>query len=190
MAELLLFHHAQGMTPGVRAFADELRGAGHTVHAPDLYDGRTFEDLAEGVAHGRGLGTEALLDRARREAAELPDRLVYAGWSLGVLPAQLLAQTRPGAAGAVFLEACAPAAEFGAWPAGLPVEVHGMDADPWFAAEGDLDAAREVVEASGRGQLFLYPGDRHLFADASLPAYDAEAATLLRTRLLAFLDSL
>ena len=187
MAEVLLFHHAQGQTKGFHELADRLREAGHTVHAPDLYDGRTFDDLEEGVGHARELGFGALADRGAAVAEELPAELVYIGLSLGVVPAQRLAQTRPGARGAVLLHACLPSSEFGGWPAGVPVQVHGMDADPFFAGEGDLDAARALVEETGDAELFVYPGDGHLFSDSSLPAYDAAAADLMTKRVLDFL---
>ena len=191
MAEVLLFHHAHGLTPGVRAFADVLVRAGHTVHVPDLYEGRTFDDLEQGVAHAQQIGFDVLLERGRRAADGLPDGLVLAGFSLGVLPAQLLAQTRPGARGALLLHACVPPAEFGGpWPQDVPVQVHGMDGDPYFAGEGDLQAARELVASAPRAELFLYPGASHLFADASLPAYDSAAAEVLTRRVLAFLDEL
>src|SRR5437773_964554 len=111
MAEVLLFHHAQGLTPGVHAFADELRAAGHTVHTPDLFDGRTFGSID-----------------------------------------------------------------------------HGMEDDPFFAGEGDIDAAREIVEKVAEAELFLYSGDQHYFADSSLPSYDPEATALLTKRVLGFLD--
>src|ERR671916_1167139 len=140
MAEVVLFHHAQGLTPGVVAFADELRRAGHTVHAPDLYDGRTFATLEEGVAHAEEIGFGEVTARGLRAVEGLPAGLVYAGFSLGVGPAQRLAQTRPGARGAVLCYSCVPVSEFGhAWPAGVPVQVHGMDADPYFVGEGDVD---------------------------------------------------
>jgi dienelactone hydrolase len=188
MAEVLLLHHAQGLTTGVRAFADELRQAGHTVHTPDLYDGNTFATLDEGLAYAREVGFGNLLDRGVGAADGLPDELVYAGISLGVMAAQKLAQTRAGARGALLFESCVPASEFGdAWPAGVPVQVHGMDADPIFAGEGDLDAARELVASVEDGELFLYPGDRHLFTDSSLPSYDADAVKLLTQRVLDFL---
>ena len=190
MAEVLLFHHAQGRTPGMATFADRLRQNGHVVHLPDLYDGLLFDDLDAGVAHARRIGFDVLLERGRAVADGLPAGLVHAGFSLGVLPAQALAQTRPGARGALLVDACFPTSELGArWPAGLPVQVHGMDADPWFAEEGgDLDAARALVaEAPGDAELFLYRGDRHLFADSSLPGHDAPAAALLVERVLAFL---
>lgn len=192
MTEILLFHHAQGQTPGFLAFADLLRQAGHVVHTPDVYDGRSFDDLDAGIAHARQLGFQEVFDRGVRAADGLPSELVYAGFSLGVMPAQSLAQTRPGARGALLLEGCAPASEFGSgWPAGVPVQVHGMDGDPFFAEEGgDIDAARALVEEADDGELFLYPGDQHLFADSSLPSYDAEAAGLLHERVLAFLARL
>ena len=123
MAEVLLFHHAQGLTPGVRAFADDLRAAGHTVHTPDLYDGRTFPTLDEGLAHAGEIGFENILERGIREADALPAELVYAGFSLGEMAAQKLAQTRPGARGALLFYSCIPISgdwAFGPWPAGPP----------------------------------------------------------------------
>jgi dienelactone hydrolase len=190
MAEVVLFHHVQGLTDGVTAFADALRGAGHVVHAPDLFDGRTFGTVEEGMGFAREAGFGALTERGLAAADALPAReLVYAGFSFGVMPAQQLAQTRPGARGALLLHACAPVAEFGErWPGGVPVQVHGMDADPFFAEEdGDLGAARELVASTADAELFLYPGNQHLFADSSLPSYDEAAAGLLLERVLAFL---
>ncbi|MEV0610009.1 dienelactone hydrolase family protein [Polymorphospora rubra] len=191
MAEVLLFHHAQGLTTGVRDFVDVLRQAGHTVHVPDLYEGEVFDTLEEGVAHAGKVGFGALAERGRLVAEGLPRELVYVGLSLGVVPAQMLAQTRPGARGAQLLHACVPASEFGdGWPAGVPVQVHGMDGDPYFAGEGDIDAARALVAVADAGELFLYPGERHLFTDNSLAAYDEEATTLLTRRVLAFLAAI
>jgi dienelactone hydrolase len=189
MAEVLLFHHAQGQTAGFHAFADQLRQAGESVHTPDLYDGRTFATIDEGMAYAEEVGfPEVIIERGVRAANGLPAELVYAGFSLGVLPAQNLAQTRPGARGALFFYTCVPLSYFGgSWPAGVPVQIHGMDADPIFVGEGDIDAAREVVESAEHGELFLYPGDQHYFADPSLPSYRADAAALLTKRVLAFL---
>jgi dienelactone hydrolase len=188
MAEVLLFHHAQGLTAGVHAFADDLRRAGHVVHVPDLYDGRTFETLEEGVAHAEKIGFEEVIERGVRVADQLPAELVSAGFSLGVLPAQKLAQTRAGARGALLFYSCVPASEFGSgWPTDVPVQVHGMDADPIFVGEGDIDAARAIVETAPHAELFLYPGDQHYFADSSLPSYDAKATALLTQRVLDFL---
>jgi dienelactone hydrolase len=189
MAEVLLFHHAHGLTTGVREFADTLTQAGHTVHTPDLYDGNVFQTLEEGLAYAGEVGFGEIAQRGMRFADDLPPALVHAGFSLGVMPAQQLAQTRPGATGALFFSSCLPISEFGgSWPAGVPVQVHGMEADPIFADEGDLDAARELVAAApAEAELFLYGGDQHLFADPSLPSYDKEAAGLLTERVLAFL---
>lgn len=190
MAEVLLFHHAQGQTAGFLAFADTLRGAGHTVHTPDLYDGRTFDSIEDGVRFARSVGFGELMERGTREADQLAHELVYAGISLGVMPAQNLAQTRPGARGALLLSACLPVSEFGSsWPAGVPVQVHAMDADPFFVEDGDLDAARALVESTEQAELFLYPGSQHLFADASLAAYDKDAAALMTDRVLSFLST-
>src|SRR5229473_5294261 len=189
MAEMLLFHHAQGETPGFLAFANELRAAGHTVHAPDLYEGKTFATLDEGVGHAKQVGFDTILERCRLATESLPNELVYAGFSLGVMGAQMLAQTSPGARGALLFSAAFPASEFGGpWPAGVPLQIHMMEDDEW-AAE-DLPAARELVETTEGAELFLYPGDRHLFADSSLPDYDEKAATLLRQRVLIFLDTI
>lgn len=187
MAEVLLFHHAQGRTPGFLAFADRLRAAGHTVHTPDLYEGRTFASLDDGVGYAKQVGFDQIGERGRQSAEGLSPGLVYAGFSLGVLPAQSLAQTRPGAKGALLFSAAFPSSEFGSsWPAGVPLQIHMMERDPWVQ-EGDLDAARELVATNKGAQLFLYPGDRHLFADSSLPDFDEKAAALLTERVLGFL---
>ena len=189
MAEVVLFHHAQGLTPGVAEFAEDMRRAGHTVHAPDLYDGRTFATLEEGLAYAEGVGFDEVTERGIQAAEALPTELVYAGFSLGLGPAQRLAQTRPGARGALLFYACLPVSEFGpSWPAGVPVQIHAMESDPEFDNGWDLPAAQALVEEAEDGELFLYPGDQHLFADSSLPSYDADAAALLGQRVLDFLD--
>lgn len=190
MAEVMLFHHAQGLTPGMHAFAEDLRAAGHTVHLPDLFEGRTFNSIEEGLAYIGEVGFDEMRERGVRLADALPQGLVYAGFSFGVLPAQKLAQTRPGARGALLFYSCIPISgqwSFGPWPDGVPVQIHGMDNDPIFVGEGDIDAARELVEKADDAELFLYPGDQHYFADSSLPSYDATATALLTDRVLAFL---
>ena len=187
MAELLLFHHAHGLTTGVLSFADELRAAGHVVHTPDLYDGKVFTDLTEGVGYAKKLGFDTIIERGRAAAEGLPAGVVYGGFSLGVMPAQLLAQTREGAKGALLFHSCFPTTEFGSdWPPGVPVQIHIMEGDEW-AKEGDLDAARQLARTTEDAELFLYPGDRHLFADAGLPDYEQGPATLLERRVLGFL---
>lgn len=188
MTDVVLFHHALGLTPGVVEFAAALRSAGHTVHTPDLFEGRTFDTLEEGVQHAGEIGFGEVIERGVRAVQDLPAELVYAGFSLGVLPAQKLAQTRPGARGALLFYSCVPPSEFGsAWPQDVPVQIHGMDRDPIFVGEGDIDAARVVVEQARDGELFLYPGDQHYFADSTLPSYDPRATELLRERVLGFL---
>jgi dienelactone hydrolase len=118
---------------------------------------------------------------------------VYGGFSFGEATAQRLAQTRPGARGALLYESCIPITgewAFGPWPAGVPVQIHGMDKDPFFALEGDIDAARELVATVGPdlAALFTYPGDRHLFTDSSLSSYDADATALVLQRSRELLD--
>jgi dienelactone hydrolase len=193
MAEVVVFHHVQGLTDGMLAFAEQLRAGGHTVHTPDLFDGERPQTVEEGVAHVGSVGDEVLAERAERAVADLPDALVYAGFSWGAATAQRLAQTQAGARGALLYEACIPLTgdwAFGPWPDGVPVQIHGMDRDPFFALEGDIDAARQLVETVGPelAELFVYPGDRHLFTDSSLPSYDAEATALVVKRSRELLD--
>jgi dienelactone hydrolase len=188
VTDVVVFHHAQGLTSGVRQFADQLRAAGHRVTVPDLYEGKTFATLEDGIAHADQIGFDTIMARGRAAAEALPNELVYAGFSLGVVPAQMLAQTRPGALGALLFHSCLPLAEFGGtWPKDTPVQVHAMDADPFFVGEGDIEAARDLLKANWDSALFLYPGDKHLFADASLPDYDEAAASLLLQRSLGLL---
>lgn len=189
MAEVLLFHHAQGLTEGVRRFADVLSREGHTVHTPDLYDGATFETVEDGVAHARELGFDNVLDRGVAAADGLPSGLVYAGFSLGAMPAQKLTQIRPGALGALFFESFVPLEEFGGtWPDGVPAQVHGMVDDEFFSE--DRAAAEAFAANQPEAELFLYPGKNHLFVDSSLASYDQAAADLLTERTLAFLAAL
>ena len=193
MAEVVLFHHVQGLTDGVRAFAEELRVGGHTVHTPDLFDGEQPATIEDGMALTRSIGGDVLDNRADQAVADLPDGLVYAGFSFGEATAQRLAQTRPGARGALLYESCISITgewSFGPWPDGVPVQIHGMDKDPFFALEGDIDAARELVETVGPelATLFIYPGDQHLFTDSTLPSYDPDAAALAVQRSRELLD--
>jgi dienelactone hydrolase len=193
MAEVVVFHHVQGLTDGMLAFAEQLRAGGHTVHTPDLFEGERPQSVDAGVAHVGSVGDEVLAERAERAVADLPEALVYAGFSWGAATAQRLAQTRPGARGALLYEACIPLTgdwAFGPWPDGVPVQIHGMDQDPFFALEGDIDAARQLVDTVGPelAELFVYPGNRHLFTDSSLPSYDAEATALVVKRSRELLD--
>lgn len=191
MAEVLFFHHVQGRTPGVAALADALRAGGHTVHTPDLFDGRVLASIEEGIGHADGLDRARVDAEVDRIAAALPPELVYAGISWGGAQAQRLAQTRAGARGAVLLESFVPLSapwSFGPWPARVPVQVHGKAADPFFAGEGDLEGAQQLVASGVAGaELYVYPGGQHLFCDSSLASYDAAATGLLTRRVLDFL---
>jgi dienelactone hydrolase len=189
MAEVLLLHHALGLTAGCLSFADELRAAGHVVHAPDLYEGKTFTDLTDGVRHAEEeVGFDTIIERGRLAADSLSNELVYGGFSLGVLPAQMLAQTRPGARGALLFHACVPPSELGGnWPQAVPLQIHMMEDDEIVREGGDLDAARQLAETVDSAELFLYAGARHLFADSSLPDYDENATAILKQRVLGLL---
>jgi dienelactone hydrolase len=192
MTEIVLFHHVLGLTPGVTGFADELRQAGHTVHAPDMFGGKRFDSIDAGVAYVMGNGFEQMIDAGVELGKSFPAEVVYAGFSFGAAVAQKLTQTRPGARGALLFDSTVPLEFFGgAWPAGVPAQIHAMDADPSFIDEGDIEAARDLVaKAAGSAELFLYHGDAHLFADSSLPWYDADAAALMTKRVLDFLAGL
>jgi dienelactone hydrolase len=197
MSEIVLFHHIRGLTPGVLALAEAMRKSGHTVHTPDLYDGQIFPTIEAGAALAESVGTVALAAQTRAAVDGLPSDIAYVGISMGGLFAELLALTRPGARGAILLESCVPPGVYGqfgypdlVWPEDLPVQIHGMDNDPFFAGEGDIDVARELVGAGGDRELFVYPGDQHLFCDASLESYDPEATDLMLGRVRDFLDRL
>jgi dienelactone hydrolase len=185
MAEMMLFHSVHGVTPGVVEFADRLRDLGHVVHVADLFEGETFVETADGAAHRDAVGIPALLERATSAAHVLPAGIVYAGFSMGAAPAQLLAQTRPGSAGALLMHGCLPSSTFGSeWPAAVPLSVHGAEDDPAM----DFHVARELVAEAADGELWMYPGSRHLFADSGLPDYDPVLAEHLMTRVVAWLD--
>jgi hypothetical protein len=124
MAKVLLFHHAQGLTPGIVAFADTLRGAGHVVHTPDLFEGRTFGTLEEGMSYVGDVGFGKMVERGVQAAEGMPAELVYAGFSLGVLPAQMLAQTRAGARGALLFYACVPLVQGTAQLASMSIDAN------------------------------------------------------------------
>ena len=186
MTSVVLFHHAQGLTDGVRRFADRLSAAGHRVSVPDLYEGATFPTVQDGVAHAEKIGFDVIIERGAAAVTDLPADLVYAGFSLGVMPAQKLAQTRPGARGALLLHSAVPAAHFGPWPATVALQMHLTEQDPW--AEEDLPAAEELAREVPGAELFLYPGSGHLICDDSLDDHDPAATDLIVERSLAFLE--
>jgi dienelactone hydrolase len=188
VADVLLFHHARGLTPGVREFADELRAAGHRVVAPDLFAGRVFDSLADGVAHAEQMGFTAIAERGSAHADGFDDRFVTLGFSLGVLPAQRLAQTHAGVAGAVLCHAAVPPTAFGeGWPAGVALQMHLGADDEW--AREDLEVARELAADVDGAELFVYPGRGHLVADAGSEDHDPVIAEQILVRVLTFLDA-
>ena len=192
MAEIVLFHSALGLRPGVTAAAYRLRAAGHTVHVPDYYDGEVFDDLDEGLRKCDALGYAEIVRRAREAVAELPAGLIFAGFSLGAVPAELLAASRPGARGALLIHSAIPVealGEFGVerWPEGVPVQVHYAD-DPWVEAE-EVEALGDAVGRAGAAfEEHTYPGSGHLFADPDLPEYDRASSEAMWRRAITFLD--
>ncbi len=174
---VMLFHHAQGLTEGVEAFADELRAAGHTVQTPDLYEGRTFPSLNSGVAFAQEVGFGEIIGRGQRAAEGFDGTLI--GISLGALPAQALAHR---ARKVVLIAGAIPLEEFGgSWPDGVPLQLHLPDPDD------DIEIARDLAAAIPGAELFEYPGADHLFVDRSLAGYDEDAAALVTRRVLDFL---
>jgi dienelactone hydrolase len=184
MAEILLFHHALGLTPGVREFAGALRDVGHTVHTPDLFEGRVFDDVEEGVAFAHEVGRPTLGARAAAAAEPLPAEIVYAGMSMGCAYASQILLNRPGALGAIFLYGAVDPAWWEAeWPEGVAAQAHQTEDDPWREKEADEGFAARVPW----GQMFLYEGDGHLFADPSTADFDPVAAALAMERIQTFL---
>lgn len=187
MATVVLFHSALGRRPALKAFADRLRAAGHRVHTPDLYDGDVFDDLHAGAAKRDALGVPELLDRAQRAVADLPDGLVYAGFSMGAAAAQALAATRPGATGAILIQGAVPLAALGvaAWPSGVPVQLHATSADPWL----DLAVVDELAGAIPADliEVHRYDGGGHLVSDEGWIDHDPRIAAGILQRVLDWL---
>ncbi|HEY6249206.1 MAG TPA: dienelactone hydrolase family protein [Candidatus Angelobacter sp.] len=105
--EVVLFHSAYGLRPGVLQWAERLRQGGCTVHAPDLYDGQVFSDRMEAVRKIQELGFDGMLARGQAAVSQLRSDLFYAGFSNGGACAELLAATRPGSRGAILMRAFA-----------------------------------------------------------------------------------
>jgi dienelactone hydrolase len=182
MAEVVVFHHALGLTGAIEGFAGGLRDAGHTVHTPDLFDGRTFDTIEEGMAYAEEIGFPmAVVDRARAAVESVPSEVVYIGFSLGAMAAQSLARTRPGARGAVLCYSALPLGQWGdnwpaTWPDGVRLQLHILDGDEDFEFATGLEATVPGAE------LFVYPGREHYFAE-----HDDDAAALMTQRILSFL---
>ena len=195
MAEVVLFHSVLGLRPGVITAAERLLAAGHTVHTPDLYDGEVFDDFDDGSRKEDALGYQEIARRAREAVAGLPAGLVFAGFSLGAVHAEVLAASRPDALGAVLMHGAVPveglSEYFGVdrWPEGVPVQVHYAASDPWVEAEEEVTPLGDAVRGAGAEfEDHAYPGSGHLFTDPDLPEYDPASSEEMWERVLAFLD--
>src|SRR5918997_3666932 len=195
MAEVVLFHSVLGLRPGVISAAERLRAAGHTLHTPDYFDGEVFDDLEEGSRKEEKLGYQEIARRTKESVSGLPEGLVYAGFSLGAVHAEVLAASMPGALGAVLMHGAVPVeglSEFFGierWPAGVPVQVHYAADDPWVEVEGEVAPLGEDVRGAGAiFEEYAYPGSGHLFTDPDLAEYDAASSEEVWERMLAFLD--
>lgn len=180
MPTVALFHSALGLRPAVHRFADALRVDGHTVHTPDLFEGKVFERLEDGIAERDAIGIPVLMGRAAEAVAGLPKDVVYAGFSMGAASAQWLGATRPGARGVVLMHGVLPMQAIGieAWP-DVPMQIHYVAGDPWV--DPDVAATFE-----NRAEVFAYEGGGHLFADEASPDFHEANAATLRERVRAF----
>nr|BFE72321.1 dienelactone hydrolase family protein [Actinoplanes digitatis] len=185
MTDVVLFHHAQGLTAGVHAFADHLRGAGHTVTVPDLYAGVTFDSLAAGVAHARDIGMDEIIARGAAAVAGcarprgvrglLPGR--DAGAEAGADPARRARRDHLPRRGAG-LDLRRPVGL-----ARVPLQLHLAEEDEW----SEVEVARDLAAAARDGTLFVYPGSAHLTTESSLAEYQPETSALILRRSLEFL---
>jgi dienelactone hydrolase len=195
MAEVVLFHSVLGFRPGVISAAERLRAAGHTLHTPDYFDGEVFDDLEKGSRKEEKLGYQEIARRTKEFVSGLPEGLVYAGFSLGAVQAEVLAASRAGALGAVLMHGAVPveglSEYFGIqnWPEGVPVQVHYAVDDPWVEAEEEVAPLGDAVRgARATFEAHTYPGSAHLFSDPDLPEYDRASSEAMWKRVLAFLD--
>lgn len=187
MSEIVVFHHARGLTPGMLSFAERLRADGHIVHAPDLYDGRTFETTEDGVAYAQSVGFESIVERAVLFTAALDTVDAVVGVSLGVVPAYRLAQTTRGIRLCAGISTALPVDPTERpWPPQVALQLHLGARDPWVVDE-DLPVARELADPDTgltAAKLYEYDVDAHLFIDASAEDYRADAADTAVERLL------
>ena len=197
MAEVVMFHSVLGLRPGVLDAAERLRTAGHTVHTPDLFDGEIFDNLDDGMGKEEALGFREIVGRTEVAVAGLPAGLIFAGFSMGVVYAERLAASRPGALGAVLMHGAVPVdgltEYFGIerWPEGVPVQVHYAVDDPWVEAEQEVVPLGDAVRGAGAEfEQYVYPGSGHLFADPDFFEYDRASSKAMWERVVAFLDGI
>jgi dienelactone hydrolase len=193
MTTVALFPSVLGIRAGTLDAADRLRRDGHEVLVADLYEGRTFDDYEPAMAFAEEeLGHAELMRRARVAVADLPDRFVSAGFSLGCVMAVHIA-TQRAVSGVLMIAGALPASAFGPdarWPAGVPAQTHSTLDDPWREQDMIDQAVLEVQAAGGTLEVFDYPGAGHLFTDTSLPAeFDRVGTELLWSRVLPFVGA-
>ncbi|MCF6523047.1 dienelactone hydrolase family protein [Streptomyces sp. JJ36] len=190
MATVVLFHSAYGLRPAVQQAADRMREAGHTVHVPDLYEGRSAGTVEEGMALHDEIGRDELLMRAITATAPHSEHgLVYAGLSLGGAVAQTLALGDTRARGLLLFHGTSDIAEDASVDE-LPVQLHVADPDP-FEPHDWLNAwYLRMQRAGAEVEVHRYPGAGHLYTDPGLDDHDAEAAELTWRTALGFLDEL
>ncbi|MER5993144.1 dienelactone hydrolase family protein [Streptomyces viridosporus] len=187
---IMLFHSTYGLGPAVHRAADRLRAAGHEVFTPDLFEGRTFTTVEEGMAYGEETGKEELLRRAVLAAAPYSERgLVYAGFSFGASVAQTLALGDGHARGLLLLHGTSDIAA-NASVDDLPVQLHVAEPDP-FETDDWLSAWYLQMRRAGADvEVYRYAGAGHLYTDPDLPDWDEEAAEATWRVALGFLESL
>ncbi|MEU6392637.1 dienelactone hydrolase family protein [Streptomyces sp. NPDC046939] len=187
---IMLFHSTFGLRPAVEAAADRLRAAGHEVWTPDLFEGKTFDTVEEGMAHRDEIGKDELLKRAVLAAAPYSDRgLVYAGFSFGAATAQTLALGDEKAKGLLLLHGTSDIAE-NASVDELPVQLHVAEPDPFETDDWLTAWYLRMGRAGADVEVYRYPGAGHLYTDPDLPDYDEEAAEATWRVALGFLETL
>ncbi|MFF8957056.1 dienelactone hydrolase family protein [Streptomyces sp. NPDC014894] len=187
---IMLLHSTYGLRPAVGSAAERLRAAGHQVWTPDLFEGRTFDTVEDGMAFKDGLGKDELLKRAVLAAAPYSDRgLVYAGFSLGASIAQTLALGDEKARGLLLMHGTSDIA-VNASVDELPVQLHIADPDPFEPHDWLTAWYLGMGRAGADAEVYRYPGAGHLFTDPELPDYDEEAAETAWRVSLGFLESL
>ncbi len=190
MTTVVLFHSVLGIRQGVLDAADRLRGEGHEVVLPDLFDGRTFDEYDPALEFAlKETGLPALLGRAVDSVADVPDGFVVSGFSLGCVMAAYVGTQRQ-VSGVLMIAGAIPVSGFGdgvTWPAGVPAQTHATLDDPWREQEEIDEAVRDVEAGGGTIEVFDYPGSGHLFTDPTLSAeYDAATTELFWSRALPF----
>jgi len=199
--EIVLFHSVLDLRPGFKKAAEKLQNQEYIVHTPNLYDeGVVFDDYEKADAYLQSIGSyPELLKRTRESVVDLPDELIYAGFSNGGASAEYLALTRPKARAAILFSGALPLEmllEIGGdqqqnWPKSVPVQLHYTKNDP-FRNQEWIDSFRESVSSS-QAQLnfYEYPGEGHLFTDDSLPnEYNEESSKQLWERVFKFLNQI